>query len=80
MAGDALDTVTTMNIKLSDDSVTLSQSFTLDVADLDFTPDIGQPTVAGGATAVSALPETGTGVTLSSGTTAYQNVLEVSDV
>lgn len=78
--GDALNTVTTMNIKLDDDSVTLSQSFTLDVADLDFTPDIGQPTVGGGATAVSALPETGTGVTLSTGTTAYQNVLEVSDV
>jgi len=78
--GVALNTVTTMNIKLDDDSVTLAQSPTLGGATLPFTPDIGQPTVAGGATAVSALPETGTGVTLSSGTTAYQNVLEVSDV
>jgi hypothetical protein len=73
--GNLLSTVTGMTLEYG--TVALSQSFTLDGDDLDFTPDVGVPTAYGTGNAVDSLPLTPDHT--STGYTPYQVTLEITD-
>ena len=73
--GASLSTVTGMTLEYG--TVAIAQTSVLDGADLDFTPDVGVPTLYGPANAVASLPLTPDSA--SAGTTAYQVTLEITD-
>ena len=73
--GGLLSTVTGMTLEYG--TVAIAQTSVLNVADLDFTPDIGVPTLFGTVNAVDSLPLTPDSA--SAGTTPYQVTLDVTD-
>ena len=76
--GALLSTVNvTTGMTLEYGTVAIAQTAVLNVADLDFTPDVGVPTLYGSGNAVDSLPLTPDSA--SAGTTAYQVTLDVTD-
>ena len=73
--GASLSTVTGMTLEYG--TVAIAQTAVLDGNDLDFTPDVGVPTLYGSCNAVDSLPLTPDSA--SAGTTPYQVTLEVTD-
>ena len=76
--GASLSTVNvTTGMTLEYGTVAIAQTAVLDGNDLDFTPDVGVPTLYGSGNAVASLPLTPDSA--SAGTTAYQVTLEITD-
>tara|TARA_R110001632_G_scaffold90907_1_gene195095 strand:- start:1969 stop:2823 length:855 start_codon:yes stop_codon:yes gene_type:complete len=76
--GDLLSTVNvTTGMTLEYGTVAIAQTAVLNVDALDFTPDVGVPTLYGSGNAVASLPLTPDSA--SAGTTAYQVTLEITD-
>ena len=76
--GASLSTVNvTTGMTLEYGTVAIAQTAVLNVADLDFTPEVGVPTLYGSGNAVASLPLTPDYT--STGYTAYQVTLEITD-